>query len=201
LLTFSFLVIEGLRKLGANISSEAAQAYFETWCAVGRLLGVHPEMLPESWDSGAKLRTLIEARQFAPSEEGREMTRALIEMMQRNSPPLLEGIPVGLMRLFMESKIADYLGIPDSSLQQDLAGIIVGLAKLIDFDLKESHWRAMIFRHHILSIVEGMINAEGGNERDFFRLPTDLHQRWRGASPATEESIWGHLAHWVVSRI
>src|SRR5208337_3150511 len=38
LLTFSFLSIDGLRKLGANISSEAAKAYFDTWCGIGRVL-------------------------------------------------------------------------------------------------------------------------------------------------------------------
>src|SRR5262249_1816707 len=67
LLTFSFFPMEGLRKLGANISADAAQAYFETWCAVGRLLGVTPEMIPNDLEAAAELRDLICRRQFAPS--------------------------------------------------------------------------------------------------------------------------------------
>src|SRR5580704_3310522 len=35
LLTFSFLAVDGLRKLGANISIEAAQAYLDAWCGIG----------------------------------------------------------------------------------------------------------------------------------------------------------------------
>lgn len=71
LLTFSFLSIDGLRKLGANISSEAAKAYFDTWCGIGRVLGVRPEMIPDSLETAAELKETISRRQFAPSDEGR----------------------------------------------------------------------------------------------------------------------------------
>jgi len=201
LLTFSYLPMEGLRKLGANIPGDAAQAYYETWCAVGGVLGVKPEMIPDDLEAGAKLRDLICRRQFAPSDEGREMTRALVVMMQENSPPLLGAVPSGLMRLFMDREVADYLGIPNSELDRDLAGIAVQFGRFVDLDLEQSQWQAMIFRHHILSLIEVMIKAQGGAERDFFRLPTDLHQKWRGASPESEEGLWSHLARWIVSRV
>jgi uncharacterized protein (DUF2236 family) len=139
LLTFSFLAIDGLRKLGANISSEAAEAYFHAWCAVGNLLGVLPEMIPDNLEEAAELKEIISRRQFAPSDEGRQMTRALIDMLEKNSPPLLEGIPTGLMRLFIQEEVADYLGIPDSELEKHLARIVVNLAKFIDRDLENSH--------------------------------------------------------------
>src|SRR5215467_621847 len=201
LLTFSYLPMEGLRKLGANIAGDAAEAYFATWCEVGRLLGVMPEMIPEELEAGAKLEDLICERQFAPSDEGREMTRALIVMLERDSPPLLEGVPTGLMRLFMKGEVADYLGIPNSDLDKELAGLAAHFSQFVDLDLQESQWQAMIFRHHILSLIEVMIRAEGGAQRDFFRLPTQLHEKWRGASPESEEGIWGHLAKWIVSRV
>ena len=51
--------------------------------------------------------------------------------MRKNSPPLLDGIPIGLMRLFMDREIADYLGIPDSSLEQHLARVVVEFAKFV----------------------------------------------------------------------
>ena len=152
LLTFSFLAIDGLRKLGANILSEAADAYFRAWCEVGNVLGVVPEMIPDTLEEAAELKELISRRQFAPSDEGREMTLALIDMLQKNSPPMLEGIPTGLMRLFIQEDVADYLGIPDSELEKQLARIVVNFAKFVDRDLESSHWQAMIFRHHILSI-------------------------------------------------
>ena len=201
LLTFSFLTIDGLRRLGANISGEDAEAYFKVWCGVGKLLGVLPEMIPDNLEQAAELKQLISRRQFAPSDEGREMTRALIDMLEKNSPPLMEAIPTGLMRLFIEREIADYLGIPDTELQKHLARIVVDFAKFVDRDLDDSHWQAMIFRHHILSIIEYMIKVEAGDQRDFFRLPASLHQKWRGTNPGSEEGLWGHLAHWIVSRI
>lgn len=183
LLTFSFLAIDGLRKLGAKISLEAAEAYFLVWCAVGQLMGVLPEMIPDNLAQAAELKDLISRRQFAPSDEGRQMTRALIEMLEKNSPPLLESIPAGLMRLFLQEEIANYLGIPDNRMEKHLARTVVRIAKFIDRDLEASHWQAMIFRHHILSIIENMIKVEGGNERDFYRLPNHLHRKWRGTNP------------------
>jgi uncharacterized protein (DUF2236 family) len=201
LLTFSFLAVSGLRKLGANISSEAAAAYFDAWCGVGRLLGVLPEMIPNNLEEAAELMELISERQFAASDEGREMTRALIEMLEKNSPPPLEGVPTGLMRLFLDERVADYLGVPKSELDNNLARIVAELAKYIDYDLDVSRWQAMIFRRYILSIIEHMITVEAGDQRDFFRIPTDLHEMWRGTDPTSEEGIWGHLAHWIMSRV
>jgi hypothetical protein len=201
LLTFSFLAIDGLRRLGANISSEDAEAYFDTWCGLGRCLGVLPEMIPNNLAEAAELKELISRRQFAPSDEGREMTQALIKMLENNSPPLLEGIPSGLMRLFIREDIADYLDIPKSELEKHLAMIVVNFAKFIDRDLKDSHWQAMIFRHHILSLIEELIKTEAGDQREFFRLPMDLHRKWRGTNPKSEEGVWGHLANWIVTRV
>ena len=80
----------------------------------GQGMGVLPEMIPDNLAQAAELKDLISRRQFAPSDEGRQMTHALIEMLEKNSPPLLESIPAGLMRLFMQEEISNYLGIPDN---------------------------------------------------------------------------------------
>lgn len=201
LLTFSFLAIDGLRKLGANITSDAAAAYFDTWCGVGKFLGVLPEMISQDLRQAAELKELISRRQFGPSDEGREMTQALIVMLEKNSPPLLEGIPTGLMRLFIEKQVADFLGIPNSHLDRHLARIVVDAAKFIDRDLEDFDWQAMIFRRHILNLIEYMITVEAGDQRDFFRIPTSLHRKWHGANPKSEEGIWMHLADWIESKV
>jgi uncharacterized protein (DUF2236 family) len=201
LLTFSFLAIDGIRKLGANISEEAATAYFDTWCWVGQILGVLPEMIPDNLNEAAELKAIISGRQFEPSDEGREMTQALIKMLEKNSPPLLEGVPVGLMRLFLEQEVADYLGVPDSEFDKHLGRMVVSVAKFIDRDLEIYHWHAMIFRRHILALIEYMIKVEAGSERDFFRIPAELHNRWHGPNPKSEEGLWGHLADWIVARV
>ena len=69
---------------------------------------------------------------------GTEMTQALIEMMKKNSPPMLEGVPIGLMRLFMEREIADYLGSGISPIGIAAGGsmtaIVANMAKLTPED-------------------------------------------------------------------
>lgn len=201
LLTFSYLAIDGLRKLGANITSDSAAAFFDAWCAVGKLLGVLPEMIPNNLEEAAELKELITRRQFAASDEGRDMTKALIDMLKENCPPGLTGVPVGLMRLFLEEKTADSLDIPESELDEHMARIIVDIAKFIDRDLEESHWQAMIFRRYVLNLLEHMIKSEAGPHLDYFQIPTDLHKLWQGPDSSSKEGLWKHLAGWVVSRI
>ena len=41
-MTFSWVVIDGLRRLRLDISDETAEAYFGIWRKVGALLGVNP---------------------------------------------------------------------------------------------------------------------------------------------------------------
>src|ERR1700683_1591124 len=202
LLTFSFLAIDGLRKLGANISSEAAGAFFDAWCAVGRIMGVLPELIPDNLEQAAQLKDIIRGRQFAPSDEGRDMTRALVATLEEISPRGLKGVPVGLMRLFIEAEIAEYLGIPQSEFDKHIAEAIICFSKFVDRDLEESHWQAMIFRRYILTVIEHMIKVEaGGSEQDYFRIPTDLHNLWQGPNPSSEEGLWKHLQGWVTARL
>jgi hypothetical protein len=202
LLTFSYLAIDGLRKLGANISIDAAGAFFDAWCAVGRIMGVLPELLPDNLEQAGQLKDIIRRRQFGPSDEGREMTKALVATLEEISPLGLKGVPVGLMRLFIEAEVAEYLGIPQSEFDKHLAGAMVHFAKFVDRDLEDFHWQAMIFRRYILKIIEHMIKVEaGGPAQDYFRIPTDLHQLWQGPDPNSEEGVWKHLVGWAESRL
>ena len=202
LLTFSYLTVDGLRKLGANISGDAAAAFFEAWCAVGRIMGVLPEMIPHSLEQAAELKKIISRRQFAPSIEGRDMTKALIDTLESISPLGLKGVPVGLMRLFLEAEVAEYLGVPEGGIDKYIADAVIEFAKFVDRDLQEFHWQAMIFRRFILTIIEYMIKLEGdGSEQDYFRIPTSLHELWQGSAPHSEEGLWGHLQSWVAARL
>jgi len=49
----------------------------------------------------------------------------------------------------------------------------VKFAKFIDRDLEDSHWQAMIFRHHILSLIEYIVEVEAeASETSFGFQPT-----------------------------
>src|SRR5215207_6999171 len=47
-LLFSVAIIDGLRKLGMRISPSEAERYVHLWRWIGRVIGVHPDVLPAS---------------------------------------------------------------------------------------------------------------------------------------------------------
>mgnify|MGYP006276117693 CR=1 FL=1 len=120
LMTFTWLILDGLAKLGNSLTPEDQQAYFETWLVVGRLMGVDADLLPATVADARALTALIEQRQIAESPQGREMMAALLGMMQSNVPAVFQTVPAALIREFLPADVATFLGVPDHALEQEM---------------------------------------------------------------------------------
>jgi ER-bound oxygenase mpaB/B'/Rubber oxygenase, catalytic domain len=116
LLTFSVAVLHALRRIGARISREDGDAYCVAWAAVGRLLGLRPELLTRTEDEGLALARRIAARQFRTTPEGRELTAAFLRASDSRRW-LTRGYAAAWMRYFLCDPFlgfdaAELLGIP-----------------------------------------------------------------------------------------
>jgi hypothetical protein len=78
-LLFSASIIDGLRKLGSQISPEEADRYIHLWRWVGRTIGVHSDVLPASEHEAMRLADLIEMTMGEPDQDSRDLTRALFD--------------------------------------------------------------------------------------------------------------------------
>lgn len=78
-LLFSASIIDGLRKLGMNISHDEAEAYIHLWRWVGRVIGVSPDILPGSVPEAMRLADLIELTMGEPDQDSRDLTKALFD--------------------------------------------------------------------------------------------------------------------------
>lgn len=78
-LLFSASIVDGLRKLGLRVSPDEADAYLHLWRWVGRLIGVHPDVLPTSEAEAMRLAELIAMTMGEPDQDSRDLTRALFE--------------------------------------------------------------------------------------------------------------------------
>ncbi|APR80711.1 Hypothetical protein A7982_06058 [Minicystis rosea] len=115
LMSFSYVVLDGLAKLGVPASAEESDAYVHAWSVIGHLMGLRDELLPRDLAEAEALTRAIQRRQIAVSEEGRAFARALVEVMQEVVPgEAFDGLPASMMRHFMGDEIADLLGIPAS---------------------------------------------------------------------------------------
>ena len=93
LMTFTWLILDGLQKLGAALTPQEQQAYLDAWLLVANELGIERELLPRTVAEAREVTAIIERRQVAESPEGREMMAALLGMMQSNLPRELTTLP------------------------------------------------------------------------------------------------------------
>jgi hypothetical protein len=175
LMTFSWLILDGLRKLEIEVSPDRAEAYLRAWQVVGRLMGIKDELIPGNVDEAHELSDIIQRRQICPSPEGALMTGALLQGLRKRSPPLMKGVPSALMRHFLPEEVADGLGVPTLKLE----------AWLVSFGLRAGRelnvmtgWARKLCRSLGVYLFQVWFLTElGGRER--FRVPSQLEEGWR----------------------
>jgi hypothetical protein len=179
LTSFSHVTLDGLRRLGYALSDEDAQAYAHLWNVVGHILGVRFDMMATDANDAATLAARFAERQFAGCDEGRMMTRALVEAIQHEIPGnLFDRAPELLIRYFLGDATAAMLGVAQGHIADLLAGPLRLLARArsdLDRQFQE------IARVHELfgrALLEGMLLVARGTRGVTFSIPTELLQAW-----------------------
>ena len=193
LMTFSWIILDGLSRLGVRLTPAEQQAYFGTWMVIGPLMGIERELLPRSVDEAKQLTAVIERRQVADSSEGREMTTALLGMMQTNVPAAFRTVPGCLIREFLPADVATFLGVPSHRFEEELIRLgeraLLPLERFVDHEAK----RYAVIRAFSLHLLGWMISVETDGRPTRFTLPESLQQAWELAPADSEESFWEKL--------
>lgn len=114
-LSFSLLVIRGLRKFGLTINYEEQQAFMHLWNVIGFLLGLDERLLPETGKEALQLEEAIRLRNFKTSEHGISLTRSLTKYFATVDANFQEKETMQLMRYLMGNEVADLLDLPPQS--------------------------------------------------------------------------------------
>jgi hypothetical protein len=94
LCTFSIVPLEALQQLGTSVSDDEADAYLHAWNVVGHVLGLDHRLLAQDVGHATSLWAAITRRQWAQSQENREMTRALVDAIEHRTPgTVFDGLP------------------------------------------------------------------------------------------------------------
>ena len=145
-LVFSYIVLLGLRKSGITAGEQEEEDYLHHINVVNYVNGVSDELLPKNLREAYTLNHAIARRQFATSEAGVGLTRALLDAIasgiadrqrsQTNSgqsgllrsgtdrPEIFRNLAAGEMRFFLGDQYADWLGIPNVPFEKRLAGLL-----------------------------------------------------------------------------
>lgn len=180
LMTFTVTILDSLKKLGVKVEPREAEAYLHAWKVVGHMLGILPEMLPENVADAEELMGVIRRRQFAPSEAGRAMTSALIEMLEDQVPgTIFKAMPATMIRHLLGDEVSDIIGAPKGDWTQKLIGRFGTVFNIAE----DAEDRSVVLRkagdHFTRAFLEGMAWIDRGGHRAPFSIPTVLQQRWQ----------------------
>jgi squalene cyclase len=112
LLLFTVAPLDVLRKLEMPVSADEAAAWVHTWAVIGHLLGVDDRLLPRSVAEAEVQLLAFRRRHWEATPQGRELARALVELMQSYYPAPLAQLPVVLIRYLSGPRCAELLGLP-----------------------------------------------------------------------------------------
>jgi hypothetical protein len=140
LLTFGYVVLRSLRKLGLALAPADEEAYLHAWNVVGHVLGLRADLRVERMADAEVLFAQLQARgiaqQVTPDPRAR-LTLALMQAMQQVLPRALKPMPVLLTRFLCGDVTSAQLGLNTqvswvSKLLFALGmGLILGLDRLI----------------------------------------------------------------------
>lgn len=185
LMTFSYVVLEGMKALHIELTPEQQEAWLYAWVGVGRIIGLDERLLPANVEEARQLTLLIRQRQVAFSQEGVAMTAALLEGMQQLTPDLLDGLPASMVHFFLDQdqwqglNVADMLQVPKPDWTKIIPHAIKHLADLTDWVGDHTFVAAKLLRYLSKDIVEGMLRVERGGQRAPFYIPERLQDSWR----------------------
>lgn len=179
MLSFSALTLNGLERLGIDLSAAEREAYLHTWNVIGALLGIDPALMPVDYHAGLRLGAAIARRQHAACPEGQMMTRALLDYMEYNLPgSALDGLPALLIH-DLDPAVAAILGVerPPMASRWLLAMRTIGGVDDEMGDHSAFIRRAAAFTGRLT--LQGLLLAYRGPRRAPFRIPLALRETHR----------------------
>ena len=129
-LSFSYIVLRGLRKSGVTATEQEEEDYLHHINVVGYLNGIAEELLPANLREAYQLERSIVRRQFRSSEAGIGLTKALLDAIavvggsSTDRPETVRNLAAAQMRLFLGDATANALGIPAVPVEKRIMNVV-----------------------------------------------------------------------------
>lgn len=179
LLSFSVLILDGMEKLGVELSESEKDAYLHCWNVVGHFMGVQADLLVHDVQDAIALAQRIQHRQAAVCPEGQALTRALLDMIEHLIPgDALDRVPSRLMHFLIGEEAARLLALPDTEPLHDHLGLGKVLGRLNEHVRNNAGLTRRTAELLGRMLLQGLLLAFRGANRQPFDLPTELRQEW-----------------------
>jgi len=130
-LLFSLSVLDTLRTFAVKMTRDESDSYIQLWRYVGRVSGVHHDILPASEHDAWQLANLIDTTMGEPDDDSRALVKALFEhplsMARTPAQRVLAERQVtfgfGIARALVGDPLADKLAIPKNPFRHSIPTI------------------------------------------------------------------------------
>jgi hypothetical protein len=184
IISFSFIVLRGLRAFGVRLSDAEERAYLHCWNVVGHVMGVREEVLlgrPETLEEAAAQYEAIWRAHQEASDDGRQLAGALLRYLEdcidvhwtRRFPRILTYQLLG-------RQTAGLLGIGLDRTDAWLRPLVVTGMRVIN--QLPSGWLAWLDRAKVAlfrDLFEDQLTRARGGNRPRYDLHPTLREAWR----------------------
>ena len=180
LMTFSYLVVECLRKLGVRVTDQEAEDYLYLWRVVGEMLGVEPEVIPRSMADAEALEEAVRRRNHQRSEDGVTMTAALLEMHANTLPgPRFDRLTPALLRYLLGDEVCDLVDVPRSARWEKAMSLNARLGRALDMAQSGAATSALMNMLGSMILNNRAVEMAGRRDASFsIPVPPEMQRRW-----------------------
>ncbi len=187
LMTFSGVVMDGMRHFSIRLRPEQEEAYLHAWKVVGDMLGIRSDLLPVDMADAHALIETIFRRQWAPSQAGGDLASALITFLEDHIPGLLHGLPSSALRFFRGNHVANILEVGPANWTTallKLQNVCFSMANNLD---DASRGIGRLSRWLNRAILNRLLSVERDGNRPPFRIPKQLSPTGMAVQPPTDQ--------------
>ena len=192
LLTFGYLLPQGIEHWGCSLTLEQKNAFLHLWKVVGHVMGIRPDLTTDSWEEAEELYQRLLKREAGGSEAGVALTGCVMDFVSLFLPKLS-----GLEKTLPASFIIDQCGVdlakqilaPDcfKETREPLPRIVFGI-------VKASFWIRYQIRDHVLCnlvpiLSKPIANLLHSTGAYFFQSFQDAYDRKPFAIPV-DARLW-----------
>ena len=122
-LAFSYIILNGLRRSGINLSERQKEDFGYLWRYIGYQLGINEDLLPTTYREAFELNKILKKRNFRYSEEGVVLTNELLNYYRSVAPDGQSRFVNAQVRYFLGSRVSGYLGLDPEPLNDRITGL------------------------------------------------------------------------------
>ncbi len=180
MLSFSLIIIRGLKQFGIKLSKEDEEGILHLWKIEAFLLGLKEELQPSNVkEAVAMWNVIVERNRSTFTEAGVALTQSAKAYGNSILPDMLDWLPEAMLYFLNIKSVRRLLKIPRPSIWVLLLIIpIKGLLTLFGILRYLSPISRIFFRRFHLMLIKGLILHWNKNQPVTFSIPQNLQGAW-----------------------